>query len=667
MAVLQMQRITICALKKERKQILEFLQRKGVVEITNEITEDDVFQKMDVGLAVNLLEKGKKNAEEALRILNEKVPEKKSMLAGLSGRTEVTKHDYEKFAEKRDGISQKVSRIVQIEKQIAENKAELLRIETQLEMLVSWIELDVPLSFKGTKLTSAFIGTMPGEWTLEALYNEMAEIEKVTIDIIYTSKMSTNVFVLCEKNAADIVFEKLRNAGFSYPSLQVSKPPKEMKEELVLQKQEVTQEIEKLLTELNELSLKREQIQFFQDYCTLRHQKYEVLGQLPQSKSIFMITGYLPKEDCEELKTQLIEKFEIYVEYEEPSDEEDVPVKLKNNKFVEPLEGTIESFSLPGKGEIDPTTVTAIFYYVLFGLMLSDAIYGLVMVLGCGLAIFKFGKTMEDGLKKALKMFFACGISTTFWGVMFGSYLGDIVDVFAATFLGKTVSIPPVWFFPVKDPMRMLVFSMFLGVIHLLSGLTMKLYQNLKLKDYAGIVYDVIFWYFLLIGSILALLGVPTFTNTLGLAVVLPSAVTSIGGILAIIGAIGIVLTNGRESKNPFKRFLKGLYALYGITGYLSDVLSYSRLLALGLATGVICTVINKMASMTAIGPIGILPFIVIVVFGHTLNIAINALGAYVHTTRLQYVEFFGKFYNGGGRSFRPFNVNTKYYKIKEN
>lgn len=667
MAVLQMQRITICALKKDRKQLLEFLQRKGVVEITNEISEDDVFHKMDVSIAVSLLEKGKKNAEEAIRILNERVPEKTPMLAGLGGRSIVDKEVYDEFAEKRDKISQVVNRIVQIEKQLAESKSELARIGTQAEMLIPWSGLDIPLNFKGTKTTKAYIGTLSGEWVLDDLYQEMAFAEEITIDRISSNKMSTNLFVLCRNEDAEQVFEKLRNAGFSYPSIQGNKPPMEMEEDLKLQTKEVLQDIEALTNELGELSKEKEEIRFYQDYCTLRLEKYEVLGSLPQSKNIFVITGYLPEEDCADLEQSLYKDYEIHIEFSAPSDEEDVPVKLKNNKFVEPLEGTIESFSLPGKGEMDPTAVTAIFYYFLFGLMLSDAVYGLVMVICCGSVLLKFGKTMEDGLNKAMKMFFYCGISTTFWGVMFGSYLGDIVDTFSASFLGKMVSIPPVWFFPVKEPMRMLVFSMLLGIIHLLTGLTMKLYQNYKAKDYIGIVYDVIFWYFLLIGSILALMGVPTFTNTLGLTISLPGAVTSIGGILAAVGAIGIVLTNGRESKNPFKRFLKGLYALYGITGYLSDILSYSRLLALGLATGVICTVINKMASMTAIGPLGIIPFLIIVIFGHTLNIAINALGAYVHTTRLQYVEFFGKFYNGGGRSFRPFKVNTKYYKIKEN
>ena len=155
-------------------------------------------------------------------------------------------------------------------------------------------------------------------------------------------------------------------------------------------------------------------------------------------------------------------------------------------------------------------------------------------------------------------------------------------------------------------------------------------------------------------------------TEILGIESKVPAPIASVAGYIAIAAAIGIVLTNGRESKNPFKRFLKGLYALYGISGYLSDVLSYSRLLALGLATGVIGTVINKMASMVGGGFVGPFLFVIIFIIGHTLNLAINALGAYVHTNRLQYVEFFGKFYEGGGRLFQPFSVKTKYYKIKE-
>ena len=228
MAVLQMQRITICALKRDRKQLLEYLQRRGVIEITNEISEDEVFHKMDVNVAVSLLEKGKRNAEEAIRILNEMVPVKKSMLDGLNGRSVVSKKEYDEFAEKSEKVSRIVSRIVQIEKQLAESKAELIRMSMQSEMLLPWVNLDVPLNFKGTKKTIAYIGSIPGEWSLEQIYAEISEIEKVTIDIIFSSKTNTNVFILCEKTESERAIEKLREMGFAYQTLQTAKAPKEM-------------------------------------------------------------------------------------------------------------------------------------------------------------------------------------------------------------------------------------------------------------------------------------------------------------------------------------------------------------------------------------------------------------------------------------------------------
>jgi V/A-type H+-transporting ATPase subunit I len=142
--------------------------------------------------------------------------------------------------------------------------------------------------------------------------------------------------------------------------------------------------------------------------------------------------------------------------------------------------------------------------------------------------------------------------------------------------------------------------------------------------------------------------------------------VGTVAAVLAVIGAVGIVLTGGRSSRSWVKRILKGAYSAYGISSYLSDILSYARLLALGLATGVIATVFNKMGTMLGGGVVGSIIFLVVFLVGHVLNLAINVLGAYVHTNRLTFVEFFGKFYDGGGRKFQPFAVHTKYYKFKE-
>ena len=325
----------------------------------------------------------------------------------------------------------------------------------------------------------------------------------------------------------------------------------------------------------------------------------------------------------------------------------------------------MEGYSLPGKGEVDPSRVMCLFYYVLFGLMLSDAAYGLLTVIGCGIGLWKF-KNMEPSIRRTLRMFLFCGISTTVWGVLFGSYFGDAIPVIAETFFHTQVTVPALWFEPLSDPMRLLIFSFAVGVAHLFTGLGVQFYQLFKRKQYADAIYDVVFWYLLIGGLIVVLLSTEIFQNIAELPFTVPGPVVTVAAVLAGVGAIGILFTAGRESRSPVKRFLKGLYGLYGVSSYLSDILSYSRLLALGLATSVISTVFNQLGAMLGGGVVGAVFFILIFLIGHAMNMAINLLGAYVHTNRLQFVEFFGKFYEGGGRKFQPFAANTKHFKIME-
>jgi V/A-type H+-transporting ATPase subunit I len=486
------------------------------------------------------------------------------------------------------------------------------------------------------------------------------------VDIISASREQTCIFVLCTKEKSEEVSEILRGVGFSHPNSGVDEAPSIKLISIKKQISECESSIIEAEKEIKSYEDKLDDLYFLQDYDTMRTEKYEVISHLLQTSKVFVMTGYIPEVETKNIIELLNERFEIAIELEQPDMDEEVPIMFKNNGFSNPLENTVEAFSPPGKGELDPTMVMSLFYYLLFGLMLSDAGYGALIAIGCGVLLVKFKNTLEISMRKTLKMYLFCGISTVFWGIMFGSYFGDIVDIVSESFFGQKITIPPLWFFPVNEPMRMLSFSLLLGLLHLLTGLGMKLYQCMKHKDYKSALYDVVLWFVLLISTVLLLLSMQMVVDILSIDFILPSAVGSISGIFAGLAAIGIVLTNGRESRNPFKRFLKGLYALYGITGYLSDVLSYSRLLALGLATGVIASVINKMAAMVTGGIIGAFFFILIVIGGHTLNIGINALGAYVHTNRLQYVEFFGKFYEGGGRMFNPFSARTKYYKFKE-
>lgn len=669
MAIVQMQRINICALKKNRKAILERLQELGAMEIDIQLEDDNLGEKQDVASSRALFERRAQTADQALAILNTYVPEKKGMLDSLAGKPLVEKELFEKAAENQDQYMATASRIVTLDKQIAESKAAVLKVQNQVEALAPWLSLTVPVSYTGTQKTAVLIGTMPNPQDQQSILNLLAgavpDVEAVDVELISTDKDFTYLAVICMKQDAGKVEEVLRTGGFSKPSSPVQKIPEEYKKDLEAEIAKAQEQAKQLESELAECAVSRQDLELISDYYRTRAEKYRILGEIPQTASTFAISGYVPAAKADAIVKELSEHYGAAAETEGIKEEEEPPVLLHNNRFSESVEGVLASFGLPAKGEIDPTFFTSIFYVFLFGLMLSDAAYGLIVSLACGIVLLKFPR-METNLRKSVQLFFWCGLSTLFWGVLFGGYFGDALDVISETFFGHKISIPALWFVPLNEPMRMLLYSMLFGVIHLFTGLALKGYMYIRDHKYMDFVCDVIFWYMLLLGLIGLLIPSSMFAGIAGKQIVFPAALNAAAKWSAILGAVGIVLFSGRSSKNPALRIALGAYDLYNITGWLSDVLSYSRLLALGLATGVIASVVNQMGSMGGKSIGGVILFIIVFVIGHVFNMAINLLGAYVHTCRLQYVEFFGKFYEGGGKPFEPFKLKTKYVDLKE-
>ena len=669
MAIVQMQRINICALKKNRKAILERLQELGAMEIDIQLEDDNLGEKQDVASSRALFERRAQTADQALAILNTYVPEKKGMLDSLAGKPLVEKELFEKAAENQDQYMATASRIVTLDKQIAESKAAVLKVQNQVEALAPWLSLTVPVSYTGTQKTAVLIGTMPNPQDQQSILNLLAgavpDVEAVDVELVSTDKDFTYLAVICMKQDAGKVEEVLRTGGFSKPSSPVQKIPEEYKKDLEAEIAKAQEQAKQLESELAECAVSRQDLELISDYYRTRAEKYRILGEIPQTASTFAISGYVPAAKADAIVKELSEHYGAAAETEGIKEEEEPPVLLHNNRFSESVEGVLASFGLPAKGEIDPTFFTSIFYVFLFGLMLSDAAYGLIVSLACGIVLLKFPR-MEENLRKSVQLFFWCGLSTLFWGVLFGGYFGDALDVISETFFGHKISIPALWFVPLNEPMRMLLYSMLFGVIHLFTGLALKGYMYIRDHKYKDFVCDVIFWYMLLLGLIGLLIPSSMFAGIAGKQIVFPAALNAASKWSAILGAVGIVLFSGRSSKNPALRIALGAYDLYNITGWLSDVLSYSRLLALGLATGVIASVVNQMGSMGGKSIGGVILFIVVFVIGHVFNMAINLLGAYVHTCRLQYVEFFGKFYEGGGKPFEPFKLKTKYVDLKE-
>lgn len=674
MSILQMQRISIYALSRYSKDIMETLQRMSLVEIERCNVEDSVFYKTDNSSYCASYMRSASIMSQAADVVTQYVKEKKGLLSSFSGRTPLNVKEYEELAEKNSEVLQLAYKLLDNKKRISDSKAKISAYSLKIETLLPWKNLDVALEPASTKSSRTIAGSFPEELSREDILQKLEGLipdnDRYDIEVVSKDSNQTCIYAVCYNNDYDALMTAMRKIGLMLPSSSVAVNPSSEIESLkrkISKRERIIEEAENSIkSEADKLWLLR----FFEDYYVMKAERYAQLDNVSYSPHTFVITGYIPKKDSESLKNLLFEKYYAQVELED-AEGEDVPVLLKNNPITAPAEGVLLSYSAPQRHELDPTAIMAIFYYIFFGMMFSDAGYGLVMSLACGIALKKF-KNMEAGLKRSVKMFFFCGLSTMFWGLMFGSFFGDAVSVIFNTFVGMPAPVipgitTPIWFNPTvgTGPTTLLMYSFLFGIIHLFAGLILQAVNYIRQGNFIYAIYDDLSWILVVTGAAFALLSTDMLSGMMG-GFKLDSAFMTIGGIMAGIGALIILIFSGRESKNPIKRLLKGAYNLYGATSYLSDILSYSRLLALGLATGVVAGVFNQLGSMLGNSVVGVILFVIVFIIGHLLNIGINALGAYVHTNRLQFVEFFGKFYSGGGREFKPYAVNTKHYNIKE-
>lgn len=652
MAKLKMKKIELIALLTDSKKIIELLQRRGIVEICSN-TDDELF-KTNVTSVVSSFEKFKVTAVQALEILDKYAPQKKTFADMLNGRTEVDKHDFGKGAMKLEEIMNAANEIVRSNRSINDFENNSSQLDIKCDTLREWIKLDIPLNFKGTASTSVFIGSVP--FMISADQIEAKFPSGCSAEVISSSKEQTNIFLILLKDSEEEASEALRSMSFIPISIKENMTPEELMRFCNTEKDKLKKSIEEQRKKIIHLAENRRKLEFAVDYLQMRKDKYEALNDLGFTEKTFVLTGYLPEKHILSLQKEIESKFTALITYSEPNEDEDVPVLLENSSFSAPVEGITKMYALPSVKDVDPTPVMSFFYYLFFGMMLSDAGYGLIMLIGTTIALKKF--KLETSMRKTLTMFRNCGISTIIWGTLFGSWFGDIVQVVGREFFHKEIGSIALWFQPLDDPIKLLLYSFALGILHLFLGVAVSFRMTWKEGKKLDAFLDTVPVYLTVLG--VAPLAAGILTNV-------PTILKTIGTYIMIAGVILLILTSGRHSKSVFGKFFGGIYALYNTaTGYLSDILSYSRLLALGLATGSIASVINLIGTMPENTAVKAVLLIIVFIVGHTANLAINLLGAYVHTDRLQFVELFSKFYTGGGREFAPLTTNTKYIKFKE-
>lgn len=366
------------------------------------------------------------------------------------------------------------------------------------------------------------------------------------------------------------------------------------------------------------------------------------------TKNTVYLEGWMRSDHVTTLEALLKEKqVDFELELRDPLEDELTPTALKNNAFVKPFESITNQFSIPNPKEIDPNPIMSIWYWIIFGIMIGDMGYGLVMLLLFGAAI-KFMK-LKGGLKDLVTVFLYSGITGVVAGAVFGSFFG-----FDAPW--------PKLLNPIYDPMPMLIVSIGIGILHILCGLVLKFILALRKKDILGALAESLSWILILSGLAVYAITIANLFGNSANQILTYIALGFIG-----VGVLLIILFNGREKSSILGKAMSAFTGLYNSTAYLSDILSYSRILALALSSGVIAMTFNILGGMVfnSIPVIGVVLGLLVYIVGHVFNFVMGLLSAYVHAGRLQYLEFYGKFFEGGGFLYEPLQLQLKYvYKV---
>lgn len=653
MAIVKMNKFMLLAFENQKKTLLEKLQSFENVQFLdlskNESSELNQLKSDNASSEISEVEGELSKVKFTIELLST-FSEKPNPLKSLKEGKKSFNYDVLEQITNTSHWRDVYNELKQKDNKINMNHNYITKLKANIEELKPWENLDTSVeSINRLKKSKALLGEIP-QGNVDSLRLKLDESTKnYYFEVISNIGRNSYILIIVHNDEIAGIEQLVKSFNFSKIDVQCDGVPKEVIKEYKKTIESIKAENNFIQESMKEHVNKLEEYKIVYEYYSSLLLRLKTTENFLKSKNIVAIEGYYPKELHNDFESTLKNTLgnDYYLEAE-AAEGDDVPIKLKNNKVFESFETITSMYSIPKYKEVDPTPLLAPFYIFFFGMMLSDAGYGFLIFIGTLIALTTFN--LDDDMRKSVKMFFLLSISTIFWGIMYGSYFGDFIK------------IQPLWMKPDSNVGLLMIVSVVMGLIQIYVGLGIKAYMQIRDKDYFGAFADVGLWYITLSGSIIwALSG---FVDLVSIGV--PNLVISIAKYAAIAGMIGIVLTNGRHEKSIGAKLGQGFYSLYGITSYVGDLVSYTRLAALGLATGFIAYAFNIMVSMVSTSWATVIFGIAIFVVGHVFNLFINALGSYVHTSRLQYLEYFGKFYEGGGTAFEPLKYNSKYFKISK-
>ena len=643
-----MSKFSSFAFDSERENLLHELQKFGYVHFDSLDDKEDL---LDEGLETVTIPESIGEVDEeiskvkyAIDLLSKYDERETGIKAMIKGKESLSFEELEGRAAKIDYLPV-YNELRQLASELDRINTKIKDLESQINEYYHWKGLNYPINdLNSLRQVKVFMGIIPKKMK-ESFNKDSLDLNYTYIEAISEDKDNVYLFAMSLEDEAEAFNEILRNNSFSSIKLEGEKTPREEINTINNEISSLSVKSGEITAKIKELSKNLPDFEIMYEYLMNKKLRLMASENFLRTDKVNVISGYIPTDMEEEFENAVKKSLKdaYYLEIKEAEkDDPNVPVLLKNSKFTETFESLTSMYALPLYNEIDPTPLLAPFYLAFFGMMVGDAGYGIIMLIGTLIALRV--ANLSESQEKFIRFFHYLSYSTIAWGVIYGSYFGGIIPIKGLVD-------------PANQYQELLVGSMVFGLIHLFFGLGIKGYMYIRDKKYFDALCDVGFWYMAVAGGIVFLLTIVTpmaaIVKTISLAVM-------------VIGMVGIVLTAGRSAASVGGKLAGGLYELYGISGYVGDIVSYSRLMALGLSGGFIASSINMMMDMLfSKGILGIIIGIVVFLVGQLFNIFLSLLGAYVHTLRLTYVEFFGKFYEGGGRNFKLFRNKTKYINIK--
>ena len=660
MAIVRMKKLRLMAVRSARDELLRELLRHGCVEVSEPAElQDEAFASLLHREDGELMaaRSQQQTLQQALDILNSYAPAKSSLLSPkpeVAGEKLLDEERFRQTLQTAEALRESSDRIRRI-------GAEESRLRAGIESLRPWTALDLPLECAETRSSAVTLGAMPlrtepakAEEAL-AVAAEEAELFPVSAD-----KSQRYLLLLSSKEQTNAALDALRAVGFAPLGFAgMNGTAQENIDRSEAELKALAEEKTACEQAIVDRAGERDALKLALDAAQTRVNLAETQEKLCGTDSVVLLQGWMPAEREDELK-EVFERFGCAWETEDPPEDEypEVPVSLKNNKFTNALNMVTNMYSLPAYGTVDPNPLMAPFFILFFGLMMADMGYGLIMIAAAIVAMVKMKP--EGGSRAFCQLLLYGGIATFAMGALTGGFFSDIPYQIVHIINPKS-TWPGLWhlFSPETDSTMVLYGSMVLGILHLNTGMAVSFVQKWKAGNKGDAIFEEGSLWVILVGAVLF---------ALDLLLVHSQVLHYIALAVLILGAAALLFGAGRHAKG-FGKVTAAFGCIYNTaTGWFGDVLSYSRIMALMLAGGVVGKVFNTVAVMPAqngVTVISVVAFVIIFVLGHAMNFALNLLGCYVHDLRLQCLEFFGKFYVDGGKPFRPLQYSGSYVKAK--